>query len=85
MSEYQAKPGQEDRHGEMTGAISINMVMCMPWICIWGVFVGPMIFANVWIVAAIALAMAIALPIMLMPLSRRVWARVSTFMDESQF
>jgi hypothetical protein len=85
MSDYKAKPGQEDRHGEMTGAISINMVLCMPWVCAWSVFVGPLFFESVWPTAIIALVMAIALPIACMPLSRRIWARISKYMDESQF
>ena len=36
--EYRAGPGTEDRHGEMTGAISVNMVLSMPPVAIWAVF-----------------------------------------------
>ncbi|MCE9591253.1 MAG: hypothetical protein K8S99_12090 [Planctomycetes bacterium] len=82
MAEYRAKPGMEDRHGEMTGAISINMILCMLPITVWGVFIGPWLLGHgTWTVLIIALAMAIVMPVACLPLSRWIWAHISDFMD----
>jgi len=81
MAEYQAKPGREDRHGEMTGAITINMILSMPPVGIWAIFVGPYFVADVWWRLGIALAMAVVLPLAFMPLSRWLWAHLSLWSD----
>jgi len=84
MAEYRAKPGMEDRHGEMTGAISINMILSMLPVILW-CFLGPLVVesesARLWT----AVVMAVGLPILFLPLSRRVWAWVSDFMDGDLF
>ncbi len=82
MAEYQAKPGQADPHGEMTGAISINMMLSMPPVGVWAIFVGPYVVPNVWGRLAVAVVMALVLPFMFMPLSRKLWAAFSTWGDE---
>lgn len=81
MAEYRARPGQEDRDGEMTGAITFNMALSMPPVAIWAIFIGPWLVANVWLRLAVALAMAIVLPLSFMPLSRRIWAWFSHWGD----
>lgn len=78
---YAAAEGREDRHGEMTGAISFNMVLCMPPVCIWAVFVGPAVFEALWPTLVVAVALAVVLPIALLPLSRRLWVRFSRWSD----
>jgi len=86
MAEYRAKPGMEDRHGEMTGAISINMVLTMPLIAVWGIFIGPWLFGEgSRVTLVVAVIAAIALPIACLPLSRYIWARISSFMDRNDF
>ncbi len=85
MADYRAKPGMEDRHGEMTGAISINMMMSMLPVTVWAVFIGPLIFTSVWPTFVIAMVMAVVLSIGCVPLSRRIWARISDYMDGDAF
>ena len=84
MAQYKAGPGMEDRDGEMTGAITINMVFTMPTVCIWCVFIGPLFFESVWPTLVIGLVMGAAMSIGLVPVSRRVWARISDYMDQSK-
>ena len=79
--EYAAEEGREDRHGEMTGAISVNMVLSMPPVCIWAIFIGPMIFDSLWPTLVIALAMGLVLPLVFRPLSRRLWVRFSNLSE----
>lgn len=85
MAQYRASPGMEDRHGEMTGAITINMILCMPIIAVWAIFIGPWLLGDSWLNLAIAIAMAVVMPIAGLPLSRKVWARCSVFMDRNDF
>lgn len=82
-SRYRAAPGEEDRHGEMTGAISINMVLCMPVVAAWSIFIGPWLFERLWPTLVIALVLAIVLPLACLPLSRRIWGRLSEWMDRA--
>jgi hypothetical protein len=81
MAEYRAKPGQEDRHGEMTGAITFNMIFCTPVVTAWGIFIGPWLLESVWAIATIAVIISLVMPIICMPLSRVIWAHVSEYMD----
>ncbi len=83
--EYQAAPGKEDRHGEMTGAISINMALCMPLVAAWAIFIGPQLFESLGPTLIIAVILAVVMPLACMPLSRRIWARLSHFMDRSDW
>jgi hypothetical protein len=82
---YHAAPGMEDRHGEMTGAISINMVLCMPAVAVWAIFIGPWLFAGTTAIVLSSLALAIVLPLACMPLSRRIWAWISHTMERSKW
>lgn len=84
MADYRAKPGQEDRHGEMTGAITINMMICMPAVMLWAIVIGPLLGVSSTAHLGVAIALAVLLPIACLPLSRRIWARISDFMDRSQ-
>lgn len=85
MPEYRAKPGQEDRHGEMTGAISVNMVLAMLPVTIFSVFIAPNIFENMWLIAGSSVLLAIVLSLAFFPVSRWVWAHLSAFMDGDLF
>jgi len=83
MADYRAKPGMEDRHGEMTGAISVNMIFSMLPVVLWS-FLSPLFLPgdeNADIRLWVAVAMAVILPIAFLGLSRRVWARISSYMD----
>lgn len=76
MTQYRANEGQEDRHGEMTGAITVNMVLSMMPVGLWCFFVGPWLL-SFWPMLIVGLAMAVVLPIACLPLSRKLWARFS--------
>ncbi len=80
MPEYRAKPGQEDRHGEMTGAITLNMMFVMVPLVIWCVLLGPIWF-DVRLTLLIGLALAPVLSLAGIPLSRYFWARFSEWSD----
>jgi hypothetical protein len=83
MARYQAENGVEDRNGEMTGAITFNMIMVVPAVTAWSIFLGPRWFsveANV----AIGIAMAACLTVAGIPISRRIWAHVSEWMDRQE-
>ena len=83
MPEYHAKDGVEDRHGEMTGAISVNMALSALPVTVWCVFIGPLVFGdNVLWTLVTGLAMGIVLPIVGLPISRRIWARLSAWADQ---
>ena len=84
MNDYRAKPGQEDRHGEMTGAITINMMLSMPPIAVWCAFVGPL-FLSTKGVLYVALVLVPLLPLLFFRISRRIWSRISDAMDKSEF
>lgn len=82
MAKYQAEEGQEDRHGEMTGAITVNTVLLFPVLIAWCVFIGPIIFGHrSWWTVGIGLGLAIAGPILLLRPSRRIWASLSEAFD----
>ena len=76
MPRYTVTEQQEDRHGEMTGAISVNMILSMLPVGVWSFFIGPQWFGIRWTVI-VAVIMAIVLPIACLPLSRRIWAWLS--------
>lgn len=80
MALYRAGQDQEDRDGEMTGAITVNMIVSMLPVGIWSFFVGPLL-GSVWLTATVAVVMAILLPIVLLPASRSVWAWMSERAD----
>jgi hypothetical protein len=84
MAEYRAKPGMEDRHGEMTGAISINMMLSMLPVTLW-CFLSPYFVASPNVRLWVAVAMAVTLPIAFIPWSRKIWAWISTCMDGDMF
>lgn len=81
MAEYKAKEGVEDRHGEMTGAISINMVITMLPLTIWCFFISPYVIESVRTRAVVAVVAAIVLPILCFKPSRWIWAQISAFME----
>ncbi len=80
MAEYRAKPGQEDRDGEMTGAITVNMILVMVPLVFWCVLIGPIWF-DVRTTLLIGIGLGIALSIVGVPISRRLWARFSAWSD----
>jgi hypothetical protein len=73
-----------DRHGEMTGAITIRYIIVMPAVMIWCVFIGPLMM-GVWPTLAVGLALSVVLTAISGPLSRRIWTWVSRGMDRSTF
>jgi hypothetical protein len=81
MAEYQAKPGQADPHGEMTGAITFNMILSMPPVGLFAVFIAPYVVSDLWLRLAVTMVMAVVLPLLFMPLSRRIWAWFSDWSD----
>ncbi len=80
MSEYRAKPGQEDRHGEMTGAITFNMAFVMGPLIVWCVLLGPLWFDLKWTLI-IGLVMGVGLSVIGIPISRCAWAKFSDWSD----
>lgn len=82
MAEYKAKEGKQDRHGEMTGAITFNMILTMVPVVIWAMFIGPVIFRENWVpTLLISLAMALVLPFVGLKPSQKLWAWLSAKMD----
>jgi len=82
MAKYKAEDGAEDRHGEMTGAISVNMVFTSLPITAWAVFIGPWVFDDELMPTLISsLAIAVVLPIVCLKPSRKVWAWLSDLAD----
>ena len=77
---YEAGDGREDRHGEMTGAIQVNMVLCALPVMAWCVFIGPWV-GGLWVVVGVGVVMAVVLPLALLPLSRRIWSYMSHWAD----
>ena len=74
-------PAEPDRHGEITGAITVNMVLSMPPVTAWAIFVGPWLFERLWPTLVGAVVLAVVLPVILQPLSQRLWKRISRWMD----
>jgi len=85
LTEYKAKHGRPDRDGEMTGAISINLMLTALPVTIWAVFLGPLVFDHVGWVVATSVALGVALAFAGFPISRAIWARLSAWMDRSNF
>ncbi len=82
MAEYRAKDGQVDRHGEMTGAITINMILTMVPVAAWSFFIGPWLLGDrLGLIVSIAVGMALLGPLVLLRPSRRIWAWISSIMD----
>lgn len=82
MAEYKAKEGQPDRHGEMTGAISVNMVFTSIPVTAWAIWIGPWVFNDQLAPTLItSLLLAIVIPIIGLKPSRRVWAWLSEKAD----
>jgi hypothetical protein len=81
MPKYRAKSGMEDRHGEMTGAISFNLALCALPVTLWAFFLGPWVFTSMWPTLIGALLLALILPFACMPLSRWLWAHFSEYVD----
>ncbi len=74
----------EDRHGEMTGAITIRYILVMPAVAIWCIFIGPLWLSVGWNLAA-AVVGAVGLTWLAGPPSRRIWAWISDLMERSDF
>lgn len=84
MPRYQAQPGEEDRHGEMTGGITMNYILVMPPIMIWCMFIAPM-FMGPWPNLVVAVVLSVVLTVTLRPVSQYLWAHISDSMDRSRF
>lgn len=80
MVQYRADDGKEDRHGEMTGAITVNMVLSMVPVGVWCFFVGPWLFSFT-ITLVVGLVMAVVLPLAMLPVSRKLWAHLSEWAE----
>lgn len=81
--DYAARPGQPDRHGEMTGAISFNMVLTMPAVTAWAIYIGPALFTDLWPTMLGAVLLALILPTAGLALARRLWVRFSRWADRT--
>jgi len=83
MAEYRAKEGQADRHGEMTGAISFNMVLTMVPVAAWSFYLGPWVLPDhLWVIVVISIVMSLVLPFAFLRLSQRIWAWFSSWTDK---
>lgn len=80
MPRYRASEGQEDRDGEMTGAITVNMALSMIPVGLWCFFLGPWL-VEFWVTLVVGVCLAIILPLACLPLSRRIWAHLSEWAD----
>lgn len=83
MAKYQAEQGEEDRHGEMTGAITIGYILLMPPIAAWCVIAPAWLGAWPTMIGAVVAAVIGSFAVR--PLARRIWAWVSDAMDRSTF
>lgn len=79
--QYKARDGKEDRHGEMTGAISFNMVFVFLLTTIWCVVIAPL-FLPLWAQITTGVAVAMGTTAIGLPISQRVWAQFSHWTDE---
>lgn len=85
MAEYKAKDGMEDRYGEITGAITINMIMTFPVLTVYAMFIAPAIFDDsLPPILTTGVIAAIGLPIIFMRPSRAIWAWISEKFDTWQ-
>jgi uncharacterized membrane protein YgaE (UPF0421/DUF939 family) len=80
MAEYRAKKGQEDRHGEMTGAITVNMVLCMLPLGIFFFFIGPL-FLGTTALVIIGIICSLIMPVIMLKPSQQIWAWLSEWAD----
>jgi len=81
--QYKAEKGKEDRHGEMTGAIQVNMVMTAIPAILWCIYIGPWLLPDqFWTVVGIGVAMAVILPIALLKVSQIIWAYLSHWLNQ---
>ena len=76
MAEYRAQTGQEDRDGEMTGAISLNMGFCAIPVITWCIFIGPLLMPF-WPMLITGIVMACVLPFVFLKPSQKLWAWLS--------
>ena len=81
MPKYKAEPGQEDRHGEMTGAITFNMILVFPVLLVYCMFIAPPLMGVTWAIIT-GLILAVVLTIIGIPISRRLWAWFSEKVDD---
>lgn len=79
--EYRAKPGVEDRHGEMTGAITVNLIIACTLSVIWCVFIAPWLGMSAAGNVASGLVLGVFLTLAGIPVSRHIWGYVSGWMD----
>ncbi len=83
MADYQAKNGQVDPHGEMTGAITVNMILTMVPVAAWSFYIGHWLLPeHLWIIVTVAIAMSILLPLIFLRLSQRIWAWFSAWLEK---
>ncbi|MFG0331058.1 MAG: hypothetical protein ACF8PN_14300 [Phycisphaerales bacterium] len=80
MADYRADEGREDRHGEMTGAITFNMILVFPPLVVWCVFIGPDWIGVRWTVIT-GLVLSVALTCLGIPVSRWLWSEFSAWVD----
>lgn len=81
MARYRAQPGEEDRHGEMTGAITFNMILVFPILLVYCMFIAPAFMGMKWTIIT-GIALGIILSIAGIPISRRIWAWFSEKVDD---
>ncbi len=80
MARYRAEKGMEDRDGEMTGAITMNMIFCGVTVVGWSIAIGPMV-SDLRTTVGVAVALALVLPVLLLRPSQRLWAWMSERAD----
>jgi len=79
---YRAAEGMEDRHGEITGAITVNMILTFPPLTIWCLLLAPAVFGNdLRIIIGTGLVLGVVLPILFFRPSRAIWAWISAAFD----
>ena len=82
MAKCRITDGEEDPHGEMTGAITINMILSMMPVGLWCFFVGPALL-SFWPSLIIGVVMAVVLPIAMLRVSRVIWAYLSEWAERT--
>ena len=81
MTQYSVHEGEEDRHGEMTGAITVNMILSMLPVGLWCFFLGPWL-VPFKVTLVVGVLMSVVLPLACLPLSRKIWARLSDWAEK---
>lgn len=71
----------EDRHGEMTGAITFNLVFACTLALIWSMYIGPWLGLSMWGVIISGLVIGVLLTLLGVPVSRYLWGHFSAWSD----